>query len=151
MDLELRDVHLPDPISWWPLAPGYWLLLGIILLVILLTVIFLKERFTPNLRKQAAAELDKIEKSFQESDDATRCLSELSVLLRRAVLSQNHPISVAGLTGPAWLELLDQPLKKPEFSQGIGQILLSGPYQHHVESDEVSRLIQLCRKWVTYL
>ena len=23
--IPLRDLHLPDAISWWPLAPGWWL------------------------------------------------------------------------------------------------------------------------------
>ncbi|MBT3527943.1 MAG: DUF4381 domain-containing protein, partial [Porticoccaceae bacterium] len=26
---ELRGIHLPDPISWWPLAPGWWVLIVI--------------------------------------------------------------------------------------------------------------------------
>ena len=26
---QLADIHLPDPVSWWPLAPGWWMLLGL--------------------------------------------------------------------------------------------------------------------------
>ena len=26
---ELRDIHLPDPVSWWPPAPGWWIAVGI--------------------------------------------------------------------------------------------------------------------------
>ena len=32
--LPLRDIHLPDPIGWWPLAPGWWGVLGLVLLII---------------------------------------------------------------------------------------------------------------------
>ena len=28
----LRDIALPAAVSWWPLAPGWWLLLGLVLL-----------------------------------------------------------------------------------------------------------------------
>ena len=24
---QLRDIQLPEPISWWPLAPGWWVLI----------------------------------------------------------------------------------------------------------------------------
>ena len=115
-ELPLRDIHLPDPISWWPLAFGWWLAFGVVFLLILLAVVIIKRRLKPTLKKQAATALDIIEKEFYETEDGAQCLSELSVLLRRAILSQ-HPLKSAGLTGKAWLELLDQPLKEPEFSK----------------------------------
>ena len=33
-ELGLKDIHLPDVGLWWPLAPGWWLLLILVLLVI---------------------------------------------------------------------------------------------------------------------
>ena len=32
--IPLRGLHFPEPISWWPLAPGWWLLLAIFLVVL---------------------------------------------------------------------------------------------------------------------
>ena len=95
--------------------------------------------------------LDRIEKTFHDNEDAAGCLREISKLMRRAMMSQQSPLKIAGVTGEAWLELLDQPLGKPAFSQGVGRILLSGPYLPQVRQEDVAELIQLCRQWVKTL
>ena len=28
--LPLRDLHLPAEVGWWPLAPGWWVLIAIV-------------------------------------------------------------------------------------------------------------------------
>ena len=150
-ELLLRDIHLPDPISWWPLAYGWWLAFALIFLLITLASMTVRKYLKPTLRKEAKRGLALIEKTFLETDDASRCVSELSGFLRRLVLSRKPLLKSAGLTGQAWLELLDQSLKEPEFSQGAGQILLAGPYRPRVEKEDATQLIHLCRKWVNNL
>lgn len=148
-ELPLREIHLPYPISWWPLAFGWWLLLGlgIVLLVFLFFAIW--SFFKPTLKKEASKALETIEQVYHENGNSVECLIELSSFLRRAMLSRGE--KVAGVTGRAWLEVLDQPLGSAEFSQGIGNILLSGPYRHSVDADELLELLDLCRKWVKCL
>ncbi len=98
------------------------------------------------MKKQALFILNRIEKEFATTNDALKCLRELSVLLRRVAITLRK--ESAGLTGSAWLEYLDQGMKEPEFSLGIGKILLTGPYQGEVEKANVPALMALCRKWV---
>lgn len=150
-ELPLRDIHLPEPISWWPLALGWWLMLGFALLLILFGSFFIQRIFRKTLKKEALKALSNLELSFQSSQNTTQCLSQLSALLRRIALSQKSDTQIAGLTGKAWLEFLDKPLGKPEFSEGIGSILLTGPYQSQVDAEKVVQLIQLCRTWVNHL
>lgn len=151
LDLPLRDIHLPDPIAWWPLAYGWWLLIGFSLLCILSIILIVRYFLKPTLQKQAAFALDMIEKSYQQTQNASVCITDLSKLLRRIVISQNKEAKLAGLTGEEWLKMLDMNLEKPEFSQGAGQLLLIGPYHYRVDHEEVSQLLQLCRKWVKRL
>ena len=40
--LPLRDIHLPDPVSWWPLAPGWLALIMLLVIVVLLTTYFIR-------------------------------------------------------------------------------------------------------------
>lgn len=147
-ELPLRDIHLPDPVSWWPLAFGWWLAFGLLIFFIILVCAIIRKLLKATLRKEASKALNLIEQTFIETEDGPQCLSELSALLRRVVVSRKDALTSAGITGKAWLELLDRPLKEPEFSRGAGQILLAGPYQREVQKEDVSKLLQLCRKWV---
>lgn len=150
-ELPFKDIHLPDSISWWPLAPGWWILLSVMIGFIILVIALLRMYFKSSLKKDAVKELNYIESMFEKTQDTTQCVSELSIFLRRVVLSQKQQIHAAGLTGIAWLKLLDQHLGTSDFSQGPGQILLVGPYQPEVENRDVEQLIKLCRKWVSRL
>lgn len=129
-ELPFRDIHLPDSSTWWPLAPGWWISLTILIGLCILITTLLRKYLNSSLKKDAKKELKAIENAFERTQDATRCLADLSILLRRAVVSQKQEqIPVAGITGLAWLKLLDQHLGTSEFSQGPGRILLVGPYQ----------------------
>ena len=151
MDLPLRDIHVPDPVSWWPMALGWWLLIGAFILLAAAAAVALRKLLKPSLKKEASKELDDIERRFIENEDASQCLSELSTFLRRARLSQKDSLKSAGVTGEAWLALLDESLGRQEFSQGAGRLLLAGPYLPQVEKEDVAGLIKLCREWVKTL
>lgn len=148
IDLPLRDIHLPDPISWWPPPLGWWYAAAAAILLLSLTLFCIYRVLRQSTKKQANKVLKEIETTFQQSNNGVRCIAELSILLRRIVITRD-PKS-AGITGKAWLQLLDGPHTQ-EFSQGIGQILLTAPYQPNVDSEEVSALITLCRKVVNQL
>lgn len=146
-ELPLRDIHLPDSISWWPPAIGWWILLG----VICVGIIVLLWLSRPTLKKEALKALHRIEKEFLQTGNAEKSMSELSVLFRRVVMSQKNSMKSGGVTGNAWLALLDKQINETEFSNGMGQILLTGPYQRRIEKESVSEIIKLCRKWVKSL
>lgn len=146
-ELPLRDIHLPDPIGWWPLAPGWWILLiGIPVLIFALVWLwrFLRRK-TP--RKLALAELEAIAKSPEDTREKVR---QIAILLRRTALSVYPRADVAGLVGDEWLAFLDIPLKRKDFSEGAGRLLIEAPYRREVDTD-LDALFTLCREWVKRL
>lgn len=148
-NLPLRDIHLPSAIAWWPPAPGWWILPAFSLVFLIAVFLLVRRLSRPTLKKQAFRQLRTIENLFQQSENATQCISDLSAFLRRVVLCRSK--HAAGITGTAWLHFLEQSLDAPEFSQGCGRILLKGPYQEAVDGEEVHQVIQLCHKWVDRL
>ncbi len=128
--LPLRDLHLPEAVGWWPPAPGWWLLLGLLLLGLAFAVRSLHRRHRRHAaRRLALAELARLEKAWNSHRNTALLAAATSDLLRRAMLAYAPRHEVAGLTGRAWLEWLDQGLERAPFSRGPGRSLADLPYR----------------------
>ncbi len=144
-DLPLRDIHLPTEIGYWPLAPGWWLLLGLVFSFCLGVFLLMRFRRRRYLRKVALSQLDSL-----QNLGGSELAAALSRLLRQAAISHFPPHEVAGLSGEAWLEFLDRPLPGQPFTAGVGRTLCSAPYQPVAEI-QVPELLDLCRNWLQKL
>lgn len=144
---DLKDIHEPQAIGWWPPAIGWWILaIAIPLLIFLLVWIY--KRFT---RKTAIKTATKILAELKQDTkrDNLALVCELSVLVRRVAISVSARSQVAGLTGRQWLEFLDSSVKDAPFSKGIGQLLADAPYRKSpVTEQELSQLFGLCEGWL---
>ena len=147
---SLHDIHLPPPVSWWPLAPGWWLVLIAILLVALLAWLYWQWlRNRKPWRAQALHELQRLETELQQGSDASAYVAQLSVLLRRVALSIRNPSTAAALTGEAWLKFLDEVGQTQQFTTGVGRVLTSAPYAPNAQSIDIAALLALARQWVS--
>lgn len=145
---ELRDIHLPDAISVWPLAMGWYLL--ITLAIVLLTLMihyFIRRSRRLQPRRYVLQRLTALREHAAKESDHAAIAAELSSLLRRASLVAYPRHEVAGLEGEQWLKFLDKTGKTNEFSQGIGRVLVTAPYQSQAQF-EVNALLDLATRWV---
>ena len=149
-DLPLRDLHLPEPIGWWPLAPGWWWLCGatLFLLAGFLFVVLLRRYRKARLGHWVRPEFLLLTRRYQRDDDALALLQSISALLRRACISLYPREQVAGLTRERWLALLDKVGQTTRFSEGPGQLLADGPYLDSVSASQVEQLIPLVESWI---
>lgn len=128
--LPLRDLHLPDQIGWWPLAPGWWFVLLLLATVIGYNIWRAYQRRQYNApRRFALRELARLEAEYLEHRDPVTLGKRLSELLRRSMLAYAPRQDVAGLTGEAWLEWLDHNMPLPYFHTEGGKSLLQLPYR----------------------
>lgn len=127
--IPLRDLHLPEMVGWWPLAPGWWFLIALASagVLYLLYKQYLKWRWNA-ARRVALAELARLRQAYEQGTDALVLAKALSELLRRSMLAYAPRGEVAGLTGPGWLEWLDRGLDDRPFTTGSGRNLESLPY-----------------------
>ncbi len=144
-ELPLRDIHLPDEIGFWPLAPGWWLLLAGILLAGFALLLLVRYWQGRRYKRLALRELNRL-----ENQTGRELAVALSRLLRRAALCHFERNQVAGLSGEAWLAFLDRPFADAPFSAGVGQVLADAPYRPATDYDAAA-LRALCRSWLQKL
>lgn len=144
----LRDIHLPDPVSWWPPAPGWWLL-GIAVTAALSMLAVAWQRYLRSPRRAAFKTLERLKTDLQGTADSTSIAQALSGLLRRCALARFPRPEVAGLTGTAWLAFLDRTGGTNGFTKGAGRALQSAPYQIQPSIDE-ARLFILVEDWIRH-
>ncbi len=100
---QLRDIHTPDPVSWWPLAPGWWVL--ITLLILLIVTVFLLIRRAKNkvtTEKLARQELEQLMKLAPGKQSLIKALH----LIRRLALAYHAPEKVANANLYQLMQLL---------------------------------------------
>jgi hypothetical protein len=107
--LPLRDIQGLDPISFWPLAVGWWIVIGIVVSGIIFAI-FLNRQRKRKIRRwqyQTRVELEKLEENLTpETSQATAI--QLSELARRLAIHNFSRRDCAGLVGNEWLAWLSQ-------------------------------------------
>lgn len=118
---QLKNVHLPNGTSIFPIAVGWYLLIILVLLFAagLLWWKFIKNKYKKQ-KLQAYAILAEIEKNKSEE-----MLSEVSILIKRVAIFKFPRESVHTLFGERWLEFLDKTGKTTDFTNGDGRYLLN--------------------------
>jgi hypothetical protein len=144
---QLKDIHLPEPVSFWPLAPGWYLLAGVVLLIAVAGVWLYKQRRSIATQQATLNQLDTLQQRLRRDPQSLSELQQLSELVRRYALALFPQREVAGLHGDAWLAFLDRTGGDGKFSSGPGQALVSAPYQPQPEVD-VDSLVNLIRRWI---
>ena len=152
--LPLQDIHLPADVSWWPPAPGWW-----ILLLVILATVFAVYRIVRRWRrrvvvrpacKMARQELTSLlSRSGGESSGEhfnQQIARQLSALLRRLAISLYEQEHVAGLTGSAWWRWLDDKSGRTLFAEGQGLLLEQAAYG--TGDIDIQALGDAVRSWI---
>ncbi|OZB54177.1 MAG: hypothetical protein B7X38_01555 [Stenotrophomonas sp. 14-69-23] len=135
--LPLRDVHLPAAPGGWPPAPGWWLLLGALLLGLGAVVALRLHRRRRRRRWQSL-----FDGTLAAAPGAAARIGIASELLRRA--ARRRDPAAALLQGEDWLRFLDGG-DGHEFSTGDGRVLLYGGFRRAVDEAEATRACALAR------
>ena len=144
----LRDIHLPEPVSWWPLAAGWWVVIGIALASVL--VALLRDRTRRRLRASALDEVERLAARCRQGTDSSRLATGLSVLLRRVALVRFPGQGVAAMHGDAWTTFLGRTSDRPDdmlaVADGLEHSLYAPPSP--VDPTQGESWIGAARSWI---
>lgn len=137
---QLKDIHLPEQIGAWPPAPGYFILLGILILATGIAVWLYYRR---NAKLAASREALSLLRALDNQDaDYAR---QVNTLLKRTALSYLPRTQVAALDGERWLTLLGSTLSAEE--QHTLQVLLASRFSPRgLGSDDSAQLSSIAAK-----
>lgn len=153
---QLRDIHGLDPVPWWPLAMGWWLLFGMVAISLWLgrhRLPLLHNNTISNLawRWDAARQLRALRRRTRRQETWLTA-SELSTLLRRIAIANYGRDACAGLTGTAWLEWLLQHdpagFPWPERGQLLQTMPYAPPNTLAADPGDLLELIDATRTWL---
>jgi len=133
---NLRGIHMPDPVSFWPPAIGWWLLILMSVVLVFLGYWGFKYYFRPNIRKDAMIELDMLNQGLIQDRSYHQFYINVSILVRRIAITIFGRSKVAGLSGENWLLFLDETSGTTFFTSGNGRLLITAPYMSFDISDD---------------
>ena len=145
---KLRDIHLPNPIGFWPPAVGWWLLVIVTLILSIALLIWLVNRHSRRLyRRQALGQLLLLLRRYRADGDALAYLTNASDLIKRVAIASFGRTACASLVGEDWMKFLDSTGRTEEFSSGGGLVMMSGQYREDTSPDPEVLHRLICR-WV---
>jgi len=146
-DALLRDIHMPAQLSnWWPLAYGWWIVLGVLGCILLYSGYkFYHHYIVGRAKRHALQVLLSYENAYHQNKNASHYCAQLSELLRRVALVYFPREQVAGLHGMAWINFLNQTSNNTLFTDDT---LLTLPYTNNTCLIDLTPLFNATRQWI---
>ena len=152
---NLNDIVLPATVGWWPLATGWYVLIGFLLIAFAwFSYRSLRCWINNGYRRAALHELQLLEERIQQPEVRDASLRQIPVLLKRTALSVYPRSQVASLTGKDWFDFLNSTVKNPSFNESSANTLNKVSYSagglSSVDSQAITALLNASRSWLKH-
>ncbi len=145
----LHPLREPELIGWWPLAPGWWVLIALLALLLCVAAIVLWRRHQQRAyRRQALAQLSTLQDRYRERRNRASYLQNLNALLKATALRAYPREEVAAISGERWCNWLNSTAGKRADAPQFPTAFASAGYHpdpEHIDTDEVFRC---ARYWI---
>ena len=144
----LHPLREPLPVDWWPPAPGWWILLGLLALsLVILGWILLRRHRARAYRRQALTQLESLRTQYQQTQDANAYLGAANALLKSAALMAYPRRDVAASSGSRWLAFLNDGVAPAD---QFPEEFVNGAYRKSGMAIDVEQMHSTAARWIKY-
>lgn len=101
---QLNDIIAPEPITWWPLAWGWYIVIAIVLAALGGAIYFLIKR---HQTLKAKKETVNLLKALHDEPHPQKVVKQTNEILKRAALAYAPRDMIARLSGDKWLNVIN--------------------------------------------
>ncbi|NPA71197.1 MAG: DUF4381 domain-containing protein [Gammaproteobacteria bacterium] len=106
---QLKDIHLPDPIGWWPLSSTWWIIVILVGVIIVGAIwVYFEQKKRNAYRAEALALIQTIlldSKPAAENSPSQK-IRQINHVLKQVALTAYGRAQVAQLSDQDWLDFL---------------------------------------------
>lgn len=145
---QIQDIITPEDVSFWPPQPGWYILLFVCIIIVIIVIYkLILHRKRNAYRGFAIDALNMLEKQ----KPAITTLNDINAILKATALNTYKREAVSKLSGKSWTTFLVQSAKGINFTEIQEEYLSIGLYKKNVESinkDELKSLIDISKLWI---
>ncbi len=144
---QLKDIHSAPTVSWWPPAPGWWLLALLVFTLLFWFGRRMVSRYRIHQRRQQMLGwIDHLNATVDPQKDPHSYLATLNRVFKIVALRAFPTRHCAQMAGHDWTGFLQQNLHSNKQDEALS-VLAAGPYQPVPEFDPAA-ISALARAWI---
>lgn len=152
---RLHDLALPPAVPWWPPAPGWYWVLGLLVVLALIGLVKVLLHWQHNRYRREALHLAALQQHrLQDPTTRTAALIALGELLKRTALTAFPREQTASLTGASWLAFLNRtsrtPGSVPSEIATLETVAYNPRTSAQLDDTQVLKLITAVRDWLAH-
>jgi len=153
---RLHDIIAPPPVPFWPPAPGWYWLLGFLLVLVLVLVIRALIRWLHNVyRRDALRELARQEAALADPQRRASAVTNVAGVLKRTAITAFGRESVASLTGPVWSAFLEKTSHRGaavprSLIETTERIVYQPDFANQLNGDQIRGFTAFAHEWIAH-
>jgi hypothetical protein len=145
---QLRDIHAAPDVSWWPLAPGWWLVGVAFFALVLWFARHARRAWERNRRRRQLLQCVTLLAERHDPDSEPQALAAgINRILKWVAIEAFPEVNCARLQGSSWTEFLSSNMDDGS-DTAVLSALAAAPYQPQPEID-VEAMIRISKAWIS--